>query len=117
MYKSLFIYLIINSSICCAASSCNSVCLGLVITFVLVLLIIAVIVIIVVMKRRRRPAKPSLGGPHVSNIVVSSTPGAYDYINPIDVNSNDSLPPSNSIPLSATNGHPLESQYITVNTT
>jgi len=100
------------------ASSCDSVCVGLVIGLVLVVVIVVVVVVVVVVVRKRRRRSPAAHsvGPHVSNIVISppAERGQYEYINPTPVNDAESLP-SNNIPLSEKNGpKPLESQYLTI---
>ena len=102
-----------------ASSSCDSVCLGLVISLVLIVVIVVVVVIVIVVvrkKRRRQPAQRRSVGPHVSVIgVVPPEKGEYEYINPIPVNSTDSMP-SNSIRLPATiSPNNIDSQYLTVN--
>ena len=104
-------------------SGCDSVCLGLaiglVLGFLLIAAIVVVVVIIIMKKRRQRERRPS-EGPHVSNIMVTPEKAPddvspYEYINPIGVDSRDSLP-TESIRLSETNiPRNIESQYITVN--
>jgi len=110
-----------------SGSSCDSVCLGLVIGLVLLIILIAVVVVVVIILKRRKPlAKRPREGRHVSKVMVihSETVGGdlshtYDYVSPIAIintSDSDSLP-TDSIRLPETNSQKdIESQYIiTVN--
>jgi len=121
----LFVCSMVTSA---SGSSCDSVCLGLVIGLVLLIILIAVVVVVVIILKRRKPlAKRPHKGQHVSNVMVipsetvsggGNLSPTYDYVNPISIintSDSDSLP-TDSIRLPETNSQKdIESQYITVN--